>query len=370
MSTIMLGKAEASDVLHFTTLTAAINKMKSPNNFLQRVLFRREQTLPSEKIELSFLRKGREMAPLVRKNGEALSVDGYTWDFATVEGPNIRIKRQFTPSEVLFNRRPGGAIYANSGDIRRAASEHVARDLQVMRDLITNRIEYMCAQVIDAGAISYSIQDEENYYIKVRPDDVASNVVFATMPVTTAFWDDDAAPKPLLDIVEFKRAMVDECDLQPTICLCGTEAAAAIWDLARKDAAFARMINTQSGVRAGSIDASSFFQESGAIYIGNIAGIDFWEYGRTAVSETGSVPMLSAKYCYFINNSAAAQHVIYYAAIADVPMLRGRNFQTKMFSKAWSEEDPPALMNLVHTRPLPFMRVPGSVVKAKVVSTA
>ncbi|MEK7424590.1 MAG: major capsid protein [Actinomycetota bacterium] len=364
----LLSKASSVDVLNYVTMTAAINEMKSPNDFLQRLIFKRRVTLPTETIELGFFDKGRAMAPMVKRGAEALIVDGYTSRMATVSTPNIRIKRPMEPNEVLFGRRPGNIIHAEGGTIAQAAAEHVARELQILRDLITNRVEWMCAQVLD-GTITYAETDNVNelFSITTRPSTIKTATNFTTLPATVGgFWDTGTTKKPFEDVVHFKRVMTDQVGLSPMICLHGKNVTSAIFALARADAGFAAMIRRDSNIASGSVSVREDFSDSGALYVATIGGVEFWEYSRTAVDETGTArEMIPASWGYFLNTSAAAEWIIYYGAIADVATMQGRSFQTQIFSKSWIEQDPSQIVHLAHTRPLPFIRRPGAIVSAK-----
>jgi len=66
--------------------------------------------------------------------------------------------------------------------------------------------------------------------------------------------------------------------------------------------------------------------------------------------------------------SPAAENVMYYGAIPDFDALQGRAWVGRRFGKSWMDKDPSAQIALVHSRPLPVPRRPGSMVSMKVVS--
>lgn len=350
------------NVLKWTTLTAAINEIKSPNTFLQRTLWGAHQALPTEDIELSVIERGREIAPFVRKNGEGIMVAGHTEKFQTVAAPNIRIKKPFTPSELLFNRRPGTVIFSPGAGMQLSAlQQHIARDLQGMADMITNAQEWLCAMALQ-GTISYSVTDQEVFTITF-PKPAGNNIVLST------FWDDGtpANVKLLANLHTVKKVLSDEVGLTPTDCVLGSEASAALRTLI-EGGHVKTLVSNFGQVQLGSVDFRTQFSEDGVIYIGNIAGIDFWEYSRTASLNGVATPMIRAKYAEFFSRSAASERVLYYGAIPDMKALEGRRFQGERFSKSWEVEDPSAMMALAHSRPLPVPRRPGASVSMKVVS--
>ena len=354
--------ATSIDVLKWQTLTAAINEMKSPNSFLKRLLFSSEITLPTEDIELSTITKDREIAPFVRKNGEGVMVGGHSEKFSTVAAPNIRIKKPFTPSELLFNRRPGTVIFSTGADMQvSAAQAHIARDMKVMADMITNAEEYLCAMAIQ-GTISYSVADAEVFTITF-PKPAACNITLSV------FWD-DATPanvRILANIHTAKQVFSDQTGLQPTDAICGLEAANQLRSLA-ESGVLKWTVSNMGQISAGDITFIEQFSDDGVIYLGTIGNVRFWEYGRTASLNGVATSMIRSKYVEFVSRSAASERVMYYGAIADMKTFSGRKFQSKRFSKSWEVEDPSAMMALAASRPLPVTRRPGAHVSMKVIS--
>lgn len=345
--------------LKWTTLTAAVNAMKSPNQFLRRLLFSNHVPLPTEDIELGLFSKNREIAPFVRKNGEAIMVAGYSQAFQTVGAPNIRIKRPFTPSELLFGRQPGTVIFSTGADMQiSAVQQHIARDVQVMADLITNAEEYLCAQAIQ-GTISYEVADQEVFTVTF-PKPSGHNVTLST------FWNDATpANTDVLENFHTAKALVaDEVGLAVTHCILGSEAATSFRRLAK----LGLITLDNRTLTTGSVDLTQAFREDGAIYLGNVGGVEVWEYSRTAYLSGVATPMIRAKYAEFLAVTPSAERILYYGAIPDMKALQGRLFQGERFSKSWEVEDPSALMALAHSRPLPTPRKPGAGVSMKVIS--
>lgn len=352
---------QTSEMLTWTWLTPAINEIKSANKFLKTLLFSQQVTLPTETIELSKLTGARETAPFVRKNGEAIMVSGHGESFQNVTAPNIRIKRPFTPSDLLFNRRPGTAIMLSSGNNNSAIQNHILTDLQFMNDKIVNTEEWLCAQALQ-GTIQYEVEDEEVFTISYnRPS--ACNITLTSGRA----WDnaDPTAPRPLQDCHTVKRVMSDEVGLQPTDAICGLNAANALLNLA--ETGNLKALKSDSGVAAGTMSFVSQFNEDGVIFLGIMGSIRFWEYSRTVLHKGVATPMIRPDYVEFVSTSQMSGRVLYYAAIADMKSTQSaRAIQTKRFSKSWIQEDPSALMALAASRPLPVLRRAGATVSMKV----
>ncbi len=341
------------DELKWQTMTAAINKIKGPQRFLRDLLFGRRETLDTETIEMSFLTGARDAAPFVKKNGEALLVEGLGEEFAVVEAPNIRIKRPFTPSALLYNRQPGTTIFASSGTKRRAIQQKVARELQRLKDLITNREEWMISQAI-RGSISYTAKDEDHWQITYPRAD--GNTTTADTD-----WDEASSAKPEVDFLAAKRLISDGVGLAPTHVLLGEDAAEYFLQIDQvKDLLDNRRIE------AGKVVYTSQFSEQGALYLGQFCGIEVWEYSRTINTDGTATNLVRDSYAEFVTASPSAENVIYYGAIPDMDALQGRTIQTEIFSKSWVEKDPSVMFALAHSRPLPVPRLPDSMVSMNI----
>lgn len=345
--------------LKWASLTGTVNEMKAPNQFFKRLLFSNDTPVNTEDIELSVITKAREIAPLVRKNGEGLMVEGVGKTWQTVAAPNIRIKRPFTPSELLFGRQPGTVIFPDAGQQISAIQAHIARDLQAMNNMIANTEEYMAAMAVQ-GTLTYEVDEEEVFQI-TYPKPAGNTVTLTT------FWD-DATPTDVKinnDFHTAKKLISDEVGLQVTDVVLGEEAATNFRNLVA--GGHVKTLD-QRNVNGGNVTFVEQFSEDGAIYLGNLDGIRVWEYPRTVLVNGSSTSLVRTKYAEFLAVTPAAENVNYYGAIPDMRTLQGRTFVGRRFSKSWEIEDPSSMMALVASRPLPVPRRPGSMVSMKVVS--
>lgn len=349
-----------STMLHWRSLTAAVNEIKSPNRFLSKLLFGRHQTFPTETVEYGQLDRARICAPFVRKNGAAISTGGHTESFIAIEPTNIRIKRPFTPSDLLYNRRPGSVIHAEGGTIMQAMREHISRDLQGLADDIVNSEEWLAAMAI-RGTISYEVADQESFLVTFNKPSSHNITLTGDM-----LWDnaDPTLPKPVEDFHTVKKLLSNAVGLGVTDAIMGEEAATAFRTLMASNA----LTGHYQKINTGETTFSEQFNEDGVIYLGTFCGVRCWEYSRSATLDGTATPMIRSKYVEFVAATPAAEFVTYYGAIADMKALQGNKFQGERFSKSWEEEDPSALQALLASRPLPCMRRPGACVSMKVVS--
>lgn len=351
--------------LRWRTMTNVVNEIRSPNQFLNRLLYSRRTTVETDEIDIHTISRGREIAPFVRLGSEGIMVPGYSSTMNKVTAPNIRLKRPLTPSPLLFGRRPGTVIYPNGNDIRQAQAAHIARDLQGMSDMITNAEEWLVSQSLQ-GAISYELEDQEVITITF-PRSPANNVTLTT------FWD-AATPTDVnwhSDVHLVKRTFSDASVPAPTDCIMGSEAS----DAFRRLVQAGRVVGFISGsANAGSVTVgqatfASQFTDDGAIFLGTLDGVRFWEYSRTAVLPDGTVtPMIRPKYAEWVSVSPLADREMYFGAISDMDAFQGGSYVRERFSKSWTVPDPSAIMNLTTSRPLPVPRRPDATMSMKVVS--
>jgi hypothetical protein len=343
---------DSKDVLTWQSLTAMINEIKSPGAFLKNLLFSTNvETLSTEKIELSYLSGDREVAPFVRKNGEAIPIEGYSETYATVEAPNIRLKRPLTPHPTLFDRKPGTVIFPSSGEQLSAVQAHVARDMQKIADHISNAEEWMAAMAI-RGTVSYEVEDGEVFTI-TYPKPAGNSVTVSPLWSTTSY--------PESDFQTAAELISDGVGLIPTDAIMGRNAAAAFI----KNARVLSLLDNRR-VDYGALQLQEQFRDDGALYMGMLQGIRCWRYGRALSVNGTATRLIRDDYVEFVCATPAAQNVAYYGAIPDWKAFAEGKFQGQRFSKSWEEDDPSIRVLLGHSRPLFVPRRPGSLVSLKV----
>jgi len=349
----------SADVLSWSSLTPAVNEMKAPNSFLKNMLFSRDVPVPAKNIELSFLRRGRKIAPFVERCGEAIMTEGRTEGFAVVQPPHIRVKRPMTPCELLDKRRPGSVIFPGAAGIGAAMREYMASELAMLGDDVLNSEEYLCALAL-RGVIEYSVEDEASFKITF-PRSASHDVVLTGADLWTA-----STSSPRADFLAAAQLINDDVSLNATDVVLGADAADAF--LADASSEVTTLLDVRRLI-TGSIDLTNQFSESGAMFLGTyVHGIRVWRYARQVEVNGVAVDLIRPEYAEFFAATPAAQFVTYYGAIEDMRAIgAGRVLQSKRFSKSWEVEDPSARLLLVESNPLPCMRRPDASVSMKVV---
>jgi hypothetical protein len=351
-----LCKAETVEVLHWSSLTGVVNEIKSPNVFLQKMIFGSHESKETEKMELGILTRSRKMAPFVRKNGMALEMKGGEQEFQTVKPPKIRVKIHLEPSELMDNRRPGFSIFPAGGEVASAAEQEIARKAQVLSDGIAESIEYLCAQAL-RGTLSYSADEQEVF--TVTYDMPAGN----TYTLSTKWDDVDALISQ--DFMNAQEIASDEVGLGVTDCIMSASAAQAF--MANEEVRF--LLTSPNSMNAGALNLAAQFRDDGALLLGEFCGVRCWRYGRETVLPSGSsYALIEDKKVIFLHNGPAAENRMYFGPIHDLTALQGRQFVGERFAKQWIQEDPSVMWMLVESNPLPWPRRPGSIQRVTVLA--
>jgi hypothetical protein len=353
---------QANEVLNHVTLTSAVNEMKAPLNFIKNTVFGNDVTVPTRHIELSIMRRGRMVAPLVKRDGAAIMTTGRSDEFIMVMPAHARTKRPMSPSDLLEKRRAGGVIHLDGTDQSAMVQQYIGDELKMQMDDHQNLEEYLSCLAL-RGSFTYSAADDVEISVDYqRP--AAHDVVLGGTDV----WD-NAASNPVADIDSTSALTEAEVGLNVTDAYMGSTAGAAFLknEQVRKDLDTRRLIT-------GQIDLTSQIDQNGARFIGTLSsGVRLWIYSRkvTLHSQAGgaTVDLIRPKFVEFVCNTPEAEFVTYYGAIEDMKAIgEGNVLQSKRFSKSWEVEDPSARMLLVESNPLPVMRRPGATVSMQVVA--
>lgn len=341
--------------------TSMVETLRGPSRFLTTLIFGdREEPVPTESIELSYKEGNRNVAPFVELNAEAIAVPGTSITLANVSAPNIKLKRPMDAYNAFIRRQPNSGMFITGGaPVAAARAAAMADDAQVMVDMAENRIEWMTAQMVAPTSpvsgfieLSYQINERANFRIRI-PRSTDMNGLL----VNPARWT-DASPNIEGDFHNAKRLFSKYGDWPLGVCILGTSASNAF----RSNAAVKADLD-KTNVRAGTLELINQFNESGAIYLGRIYGVEVWEYSREYVDEDGtSKPFIPADKAVFLAGGGAMNdNKIFYGPIPDHDAFEQGTFVGRRFSKSWKTHDPSVFVQLFQTRPLPMIRRPNGI---------
>jgi len=350
----------SAEVLHHSTMTRVVNEIRNPLSFIKNMFFSQEETVPTRHIEIGTIRRGRHIAPFVKRDGAALMVTGATEGSRLVKPAHIRIKRPMSPSELMNKRRAGSVIHIDKGGLQAAMRRYMARELGFMAIDIGNSEEYLCAQAL-RGIITYESDDEESFEVDFQRD--------ASLTVTLTgsdLWTDPLS-RPSANFLNASELVNDLSEGRITDVILGADARNAFLANAEVEK---KLTFQPEHIRFGTIDLSTNFLDSGALFLGSyVHGVRVWSYARKVLLPDGTeYELIRPDYAEFIWRHPSAERVVYYGAIEDMDALgEGNVLEAKRFSKSWTTPDPSARMVLVESNPLPCLRRPDTSVSMKVV---
>jgi len=348
------------DCLEWASMTAVINRIDAPQNFLRNLLYpaSTEDTLATHTVELGTLTGKRKMAPFVKRNGRSIMVSANEEKLATVETPNIRISRPMEAATVMYTRQAGTVIFADQSTIEGAFEREVAKDQAVMADRIANAEEWLVAQTLK-GKITYSGK-EASWELDI-PKQQAAITAAAT-------WDVATAAEIEADIDNAKFVMNEYEGLAPDTMILGETAAKKL--LSNNNTATGDGLRQSLDRRnwdVGAITRRSQYQAWGGIFLGTLGGLDLWTYTRKIwlPDELGGTEesLIDTHSVHICHTNTTADRVLYFGSIADMQAIRDGVFVGRRFSKSWDEQDPSTLMQLAASNPLPFPKRPDATIE-------
>jgi hypothetical protein len=349
------------EALEKRALTEVVNKREMGKKALTAMLFppARELNLTQEWVQVDELTGTVGMAPMVEKNGKAISVGQLNGQGYILQTPNINIKRTLTCSELLLKRRAGEGIFAPNGvDVYKDAMEsQIADDLEFMEESVRNRQEWMVSQLIQ-GEISYQVEGGASW--KVTTAKPAGNT-FTVGTLWTA-----ADPTPLNDIKAAKRLVQPYSAPGFQVAVCGQNASDAISAMLEEGTITA--IKSDSGIVAGMGDLIADYQANGMLYLGTFGGIPFFEYAASYLDDnTGSsTPHIRTDYVEFLTTAQPQTRVMYNGAILDAEAIMAGMHIARRFATSDLDKDVGTYVGYLKARPLPWLKRPEWNVSMKV----
>ena len=345
----VLNKIVNQRIKPFTALTNLIMPASTKDNLFE------------ETAQIDVLEGTYDMAPFVMVGQKAVMVDALNGTSYTVDTPFINIKRPLTYSTRLAKRMAGQNVFSNDPNVvKDMIRKAIEEDADFMNTLTDNRIEWMIAYLL-RGQINYSVEGQASFIINTGKP--AANTV-----TVSVLWDSGSAV-PLEDITDMKKIVSARRGPIPDIGICGASAAAALRGMLEGKEITA--LQTTSGIDAGRATLIANITADGMIHIGNIGGVDFFEYLGTFIADgTGTVtPLIRDDYVEYFSNSgmAMAMRKFMFGMIPDLLAIMEGNAITEryMASKA-PDVDQGTYEGYLKTRPFPWLYRPDWFVSQKV----
>lgn len=328
-------------------LTGVVNKRPHLPTLFRNLFFPARKPIASKFAELEIVVGGKKLLPFVGDGAAGKIIDKVSREKDTVRTPRIRVKEPFSAQELLDVTAPGGMSYVQPDESRDAAMQRIiTEDLDELDRRIVATEEWMCAQVLCGGQISYA-DDEHAFDIDFRMP--TAHKVTLGAGVTWA----DAGVNPMADIDTWANIVLDACGLTADTCIMSPSA----WQAFYNNEKVQKLLDTRR------IDSGSLAPRIASYYQGNMQGVDFFKYGGSVTGHDGQAFKLIPD-GYLVFAARAMETKLVFGLPED---LEAGGRPMERFAKSFMEKDPSALWLLLETRPLPQLRQPDALIYAKVI---
>jgi len=337
------------------TLEKLISIMPPVRTFFRSTFFRNTKTFVTARVDVDYKKGGRALAPFVHPKLGSKTILNTGYETKSYTAPLIAPKK-ITTEEDLTTRSAGENPYSGRTPADRAV-EKVTADLAELREMITRRIEWMCAQLLFTGTIP------------VKGESVDETITFdftnTTTLTGTALWS-NANADPINDLETWRKQVQKEGFANCNICVMSPDVSNV----------FVNNPKVQKLLDIKAYDLAVIKPRemaNGLTYIGTInkLGLDIYEYNEwyldtwTDPANPVNKPLVPEKTVALFSTSA--QFSMYYGAIT--LMGNNDNFITvegETIPESWSERDPARRFLKLSSRPLPVPHEINSWYVAKV----
>lgn len=255
------------DIYDGRSLTEAINLMIAPETFLINMFWGTPKYHITNKIDIEIYDNGAELAQFANQQEESLLVNKRTRAVQTVNIPRTYERKVWTAQELADFRNVGQIYLADEAAISRQADEMIMQELEIMKQRVLRRREWMAAVGLDTGVLSIS---QPNIEFTVNYLYTSNQKIILT---GGDLWSASTTGLPVNNIRTWKRSILQRCHISPSVMILGTDAAKAFIENAQVQA----YLNKNMGYNVGQLDLSGAGTDA-ANYLGKVVGVDVYEY--------------------------------------------------------------------------------------------
>lgn len=325
------------DIFETRTMLRALEERRPPKSFLRDLFFSTSETSDTEHVDIDIIRNKRRLAPFVNPLAEGKPMDRQGFVTKSFKPPYIKPKMPTTAADML-KRAIGESIYSAQTPAQRAAAQ-LAKDLAEMQDSIYRRIEWMCAQVINAGQLTVT---GEGLNATINFQRSAGNTVTLASGVK---WS-QAGATPVNDLRDWKEVVSQATGLVPNVAIFGSDARDWFLENAQVKEILNRFANQTARV---AMDTKALAAQ-GVTYVGSVEDLDIYTYSEWYLDTDGvtELPMVPADRVWL--GSTAARTAVHYGAIQDLDA--GGLAAVPFWPKSWRTPDPSVQWVMLQSAPL------------------
>jgi hypothetical protein len=326
------------------TLLKAVQSMPKAHTFLVDTFFPTPETFLTEEVLLDVKKGKRKMAPFVapRVGGVTIAREGYKTQKITA--PRLAPQRAMTVDDVTA-RLIGESIVSNLTPQQRQL-RLLADDLVDLQDSITRRKEWLAAQVLFEGKAVLQGYADQNGDVTIEQ---VIDFEFTQTEILsgTDLWT-DASSDPYANFSEWRKQIIKECGVAPTIAVLGENAYQSLINNSK----FMEKFN-KFNANFGKIEPS--VENEAITFVGKIPGLglELYTYDDWYLDEDGvENPFVPANKVLL---AVAKKGGFAYGAITQIDSKTQKfmTYEGEMVPKQWADTSNEQIMVRLSSRPVP-----------------
>lgn len=335
-----------------------VEKLPPVNTFFRSTFFKNEETFPTEKVDVDFVKGSRKVAPFVHRliGGKTVPNTGYQTKNYT---PPLVAPDKVTTAGDLLKRLPGENILSGQTPAQRAVHK-LKKDFSELRDMITRREELMCTQAIFTGKIPIigeGINEEIDFNFTNKE----------TLTKATEKWNNEAS-NPIADLKRWHEKVQKTGFTNCNMCIMASD----VVDVFLSHPKVKDLLDTKN-YNLATINPRQL--PNGVTYIGTIneLGLDIYKYCEWYLDDWTD-PKTPAEKPHVPEGTLAlisshADYSMYYGAVTLLDE-KTNNFVTvegKYVPDTWTKRKPARRFLQLSSAPLPVPHDVDSWFVAKVI---
>ena len=341
------------------TMMGVIRKLPPVHTFFRSTFFNHEKTFITQKVDVDFKKGARKLAPFVSRmiGGKIVPNSGYETNTYT---PPLIAPDKVTTIDNILSRQAGESLYSDRTPAQRAVIK-MAEDFTELREMITRREEWMCAQAMINGkilVIGDGVSDVIDFGFTNKID-ISKD--------TKQKWKGGSAQTKYQNLKTWHEMVQKKGFTNCNVCIMASD----VVDEFIGDESIQKMLDTKN-YNLAVIQPTQ--KENNVTYIGTIheLGLDIYKYNEwylddwTNPGKPTELPMVPSG--TLIMASTNAQYSMYYGAITMLNQKSG-NFETvegKYVPDTFIEKRPDRRFLAMQSAPIPVPHEVDSWLVAKV----
>lgn len=333
---------------YYTTaqVVAAAEALDRFNPWIRDTFFGSVVTFDTEEVVFDKLGRRKKIAPFVSPNVPGKEREQRSRSVRAYKPPYVKPKAGLNPSDAIARR--AGEGYGGTMAVMDRYDQMVLQTLADHENEITGREELMCVDALKTGQV-VAVGDGINDTISYGRDAALTDAL-----TSTARWGETGV-KPLASIRAWGRLIAEKSGAVARKVVLGYGAA----ELFLADADVREILDNRRSGEANQValaGSATGGVEDVARLIGQIDGVEYWEYLQTYETDAGVSTHYWPEFGVGLVSPGVMSGHMTYGAILDIKSLRAE----QRFAKQYEEDDPSREVILTQSAPLPVPVEPNA----------